>query len=470
MEGSTMSHILGKEESTSFEGTTGLGATVRARHGVPADESSSSSALFDDNGLTYPETASFKKKAWLVVFGSFMGLLPSWGVINAGGVIQTHLMENELSNYSMTQVSWLFATYECLSLVSSIFSGSYFDRNGARVPMVVGTIMFCGGFLGMASSTKLWQFILSFSFCCGIGTGILMSPIMGVIAHYFPKKSRATPLACATEGGCFGGFLFPYMLRKSYTTVGYAWSMRIVAIVSFLCLCVSCVLVKERSFAERKPMSRTELVHYYLTDSFDLKALIYDYNYLFNVIGCVFTESSVMTSTTYFTLICTKSGFSEGDSYIFFSIIYAMSIPCRFIAGRLADKKVGSYNMIIISLVLCGVANLVIWAPFQTSRAAMYIYCVVYGIVFAGAMSLIPGCCSQIIKAENFGARYATMYSITGFVMLATLPGGSAIIGPGTDFGRNIAFIAYAAALGFVAAAAYMVTRVRMVGWKKCKF
>ncbi|GMF21126.1 unnamed protein product [[Candida] boidinii] len=171
----------------------------------------------EEDPITYPEGG---KEANLVVLGAFFALLPSWGIANSTGVIQTYIAENQLSEEPTSTISWIFSIYLFLMLSSCVLSGTYFDRNGAKLPLFLGSIMLVGGVLGMGNSTKVYQFILSFSILCGFGSGILMSPVVGAISHYF-KKNRATANGIATNGGSVGGVIFPLMLRKLYTQVGF---------------------------------------------------------------------------------------------------------------------------------------------------------------------------------------------------------------------------------------------------------
>ncbi|GMF91862.1 unnamed protein product [[Candida] boidinii] len=49
----------------------------------------------EEDPITYPEGG---KEANLVVLGAFLALLPSWGIANSTGVIQTYIAENQLSD------------------------------------------------------------------------------------------------------------------------------------------------------------------------------------------------------------------------------------------------------------------------------------------------------------------------------------------------------------------------------------
>lgn len=411
-----------------------------------------------------------KKKCWLVVFGSFMGLVPTWGLANSIGVLQTHILENELKGTDTTTVSWIFSIFLCLSMIASIFSGTYFDRNGSRLPIFVGTCLVVGSMFSVANCTKTWQFILAFGVCLGLGCGILGAPLIGAVPHYFPRNQRATALAVAGNGGCCGGLLIPLMLRTSYRTIGYAWSMRALGIISLICLSTAFFLVKERELVEKKPMSRLQVVKLYLTSSFDLNALFHDRKYLFNALGCVFSESTIVVASGYYSFICVKSGFSQSESFLFVTLMNAFAIPSRWISGIVADRWFGPYNVIIVLLCMTSVVEFVIWLPFKSSPVAIYLFSILYGITYGGIMSLIPSCCSQVVKAEKFGARYATQYAICGGTILGLMSTGSGIIGSGHNDVRNSAFVVYVALMGLIGALCYTITRTMCVGFRLKKF
>lgn len=161
-------------------------------------------SFIQDDGLFYPEGGF---AAWLVIFGCFCGFIPVFGMLNTIGVMENFIERNQLSSTSSSTVGWIFSIFSFVNFASCIFSGTYFDRNGAKGPLIVGSVLHVGGLFGMANSTELWQFILSFSIVTGLGNGILMSPLISVPSHYFLVK-RGTATAIATTGGSIGGVIF----------------------------------------------------------------------------------------------------------------------------------------------------------------------------------------------------------------------------------------------------------------------
>ncbi|KAL3231657.1 hypothetical protein RNJ44_00192 [Nakaseomyces bracarensis] len=122
-----------------------------------------------DNDKEFPDGGL---RAWSVVFGSFMGLIPVFGVINSLGAIESYISTHQLVNVSSSTTSWIFSIYLTMSFLTCIFAGGYFDRNGSMDLMIVGTCFYVGGIFGMADCKEIYQFILSFSILCGTGTGI----------------------------------------------------------------------------------------------------------------------------------------------------------------------------------------------------------------------------------------------------------------------------------------------------------
>lgn len=172
--------------------------------------------MFDED-KEFPEGGL---KAYSVVFGSFMGLIPVFGLINSIGAIESYISKNQLASVGSSTVSWIFSIYLSIGSFSCVLASGYFDRNGNKRLLMIGTILYVGRIFALADCKALWQFILAFSVLTGLGTGILMIPLVSVIATCFNRK-RTMATNVATAGGSVGGIFMPLMLRKLYTQVGF---------------------------------------------------------------------------------------------------------------------------------------------------------------------------------------------------------------------------------------------------------
>ncbi|CAI4823792.1 ALI_HP2_G0051070.mRNA.1.CDS.1 [Saccharomyces cerevisiae] len=444
-------------------------------------ENTSSTHDSDKEEDSNEEIESFPEggfKAWVVTFGCFLGLIACFGLLNSTGVIENHLQDNQLSSESVSTIGWLFSLFLFVCFASCIISGTYFDRNGFRTIMIVGTVFHVAGLFATANSTKYWHFILSFAIVCGFGNGIVLSPLVSVPAHYFFKR-RGTALAMATIGGSVGGVVFPIMLRSFFSmksdtdpTYGFVWGIRTLGFLDLALLTLSIILVKERlpHVIENSKDGESRwryILRVYILQCFDAKAFL-DMKYLFCVLGTVFGELSINSALTYYGSYATSHGISANDAYTLIMIINVCGIPGRWVPGYLSDKF-GRFNVAIATLLTLFIVMFVGWLPFGTNLTNMYVISALYGFCSGSVFSLLPVCCGQISKTEEFGKRYSTMYFVVAFGTLVGIPITGAIISNKTtaDYQHYIIFCGLAT---FVSAVCYIISRAYCVGFKWVRF
>jgi MFS family permease len=91
----------------------------------------------ENHADTYPEGGL---EAWGVVFGSFCCLLCVFGVIDSAAVFELHFSENQLSDHSHTQISWIFSLYLFTVYFLGTLAGPVFDVYGHHLLVLVGGI------------------------------------------------------------------------------------------------------------------------------------------------------------------------------------------------------------------------------------------------------------------------------------------------------------------------------------------
>ncbi|CDK24950.1 unnamed protein product [Kuraishia capsulata CBS 1993] len=422
---------------------------------------------FPDGGL----------KAWLVVGGSFFGLVADFGLINSMGAIQAYVSAHQLSNVSSSTSAWIFSIFTFFSYVGGIFSGILFDEIGAKVPLIAGSTLFFVGLFCTANCTSVYQFVLAFGVVAGLGAALCMAPLVGVISHWF-KRKRATAVGMATLGGSIGGIIFPILLNSLYTSLGFVWAIRILSFVILACLSLSILLVKER-LSERRHMSPTSTslreisfkqvlatISTYLRNAVDFKAL-QDRRYALCVVGVAFGELSLICGLTYFASYAIRIGASTSVANMMIVIVNAVGIAGRYVPGLLADRY-GVFN--VMSLMLIGVflSDIVLWYGIGRTVNSLYAYTVFYGFFSGSVLSISPVCCSAISPTRDFGKRYATMYLLAGFIFLVGVPVAGAIIGD-ESIHRYEYFILYTSILALIGASAFVCARLAISRtlWKK---
>nr|QFR37088.1 MFS transporter [Cyberlindnera americana] len=418
-----------------------------------------------EDEIEYPEGGF---RAYLTVFGSFMGLIPAFGLLNAVGSIEAYVSSHQLSNVSTSTVSWIFSIYTFVTFCSQIFSGAFFDRNGSFKPMLIGTIAFCGGLMITANSKTVFQFIMGFGLITGFGNGMLAAPLVGVVSHYFNEK-RGIATSIATAGGSIGGITMSIMLKELFTAVGFQWSLRILSFFSLFCCLMALTFAKERFRQDNEPIKGwRSFIKVYFVDIVDFSSFK-DLRFLLCSLGCAFAETSLVITGIYFPSYAIKRGFNEGVAYILVTIINSTGVLGRYIPAYFADKYLGRFNVCIVTISICAILLLTLWLPFGEHLKVLYTFAALFGFFSGSILSLTPVCIGQISRTEEFGKRYATMYVVVSMLMLSGIPAAGGIIGNG-NIQRYNWFIVYVSVLFGLGSLGYFGSRYISVGTKLIKF
>lgn len=403
-------------------------------------------------------------KAWSVVVGSFVGLMTVFGVMDTMASIQLYITDHQLKGVDLGKVSWIFSLYMFTNLSMGIISGPIFDIYGVKFVLIPGMILNCGGLYATAYCTKLWQFILAFGICTGIGSGIVLTPLVGVISHWF-LKNRAIANGVSACGSVSGIF-FPVMLRSLYPSIGYSDSMVIVASMCVFFSIVSFLLVEDRCEV-------FEQEHEKGLDKFDRLKLILknmlnfnnfrELKYLYLVIGMFFNEFSIIIIITYIATYGRARGLSDSSTYLIVTVMNASGILGKIIPSYGADRF-GRFNAMFITIVVMLLSQFVIWLPYY-NEGAFYAFAAIYCVVFSAAYTLTPVLIAQISNTREFGQRYATAYFIVAFGNLICMPVASQFINVETIENYNHLII-FSGCTSAIALIFFTLSRYMLVGWK----
>ncbi|GMM36422.1 Mch5 protein [Saccharomycopsis crataegensis] len=426
-------------------------------------DNESSTGLSSD--IDFPEGGM---KAWCAVLGSFLGLTNCFGCINSTSAIETYIARNQLNDVSASVVGWIFSIYMCVALLCGILTGDLFDRKGPRLPIFFGGVTSFIGIFITGNCSEIYQFILAFGIVAGLGNALQFSSLVGIIGHYFNKR-RGIAIGIATIGGSVGGAIFPIMLRKLYSSLGFAWAMRIFAFVLLFLDIGAFLLITPRFPPKKNPTSNEKLSKKlvgFFKKTLDIDAFK-DPRFLFCVLAVTFSEVFLVTSMTYYGSYALFRGNSEDTSYLLITIMNASGIIARAIAGYLSDK-IGKFNLMTVMIFFSSVFCLIIWLPFGHLTGGLYAFSVAYGIASAAVLSLTPLCVSQISRVEDFGKKYSTCYFVVAIGTLVGIPISGAFIGANPTVKDYNNFIIFVSVLGFTGVVFWIVSRWFAVKHKFC--
>jgi MFS family permease len=354
----------------------------------------------DPYGNTYPEGG---RDAWLVVFGSFMGLFGSLGLVNAIGSFQSYLATHQLRDYSEGSVGWIFGVYAFLTFFCGVQIGPVFDAKGPRLLILAGSILVVVAMIAVGFCSQYWHFMLVLGIVNGVGTSLIFTPAIAAVGHFFYER-RGLATGMAATGGSLGGIVFPLMLESLLPKIGFAWATRAVALVCLVLVTTACILVRSR--LPPKPASKENMLP-------DFR-IFRDPAFALTTAGIFFIEWALFVPLTYISSYALDHGFSLAFSYQILAILNVGSFFGRWIPGYFADI-IGRFNGIILTVLLCLLCTACLWLPAGSSTALLVIYALLFGFASGSNISLTPVCVGQLCKTENYGRYYATAYTIVSF-------------------------------------------------------
>ncbi|KAL7753173.1 hypothetical protein RI367_001627 [Sorochytrium milnesiophthora] len=357
------------------------------------------------------------KRAWLVVLGSALISFSSFGVINSFGEFQYFYKRDYLADYSNSAISIIGSLQISLLYVCGLFAGNVFDMTGVKYLYPIGgfgTVLSLV-LLSFTQPGQYFQQLLVQGIMLGLAVGCGFYPALSIVSHYFSKR-RALAMGLVAAGSSVGGVCFPVLIHQAIPSIGFAWTVRIVALLCGVCYGVAFLLARTR--LPPKP-------------AVPLRRLIdfggyTDRRYLAYAVGGFLINMVMYLPYYYIQHFAELHGVSDSVAGYLLSVINGASFFGRIIAGLLGDRY-GRANILCPFTILCGVLCFVLWMP-ATGAVAMIAFCALYGFFSGGFISVFPACVAQISPPESIGTRIGTFFGVISFATLLGPPIGGAFL------------------------------------------
>ena len=120
-----------------------------------------------------------------------------------------------------------------------------FDRWGPRWLLLSGSVAWVASLFIMAQCETYWQFMLVFGIVAGVANALLTTTGVAVVAHWFEAK-RGQANGVVFIGSSLGGITIPLIMRLLLERFGWAWAMRVLALVIMVLMLIGNVLIRGR--------------------------------------------------------------------------------------------------------------------------------------------------------------------------------------------------------------------------------
>ncbi|KAK2026312.1 major facilitator superfamily transporter [Colletotrichum zoysiae] len=387
-------------------------------------------------------------RAWMVVLGTFLAVMNTWGVANSFGVFQPYF--TTLFSRSPSDVSWIGSFEVFLLFFVGTFTGRWTDMGYFRALFVAGFSLVVLGMLAASFCTTYWQFFLAQGICLGIGNGCLFCPCMAVTSTYFAKR-RSLAFGITAAGAVVGGVAFPSMVRQLLPQIGLGWTIRSIALIQLVTLIVAGLLMKTRI----PPRRAAPLVEW---------AAFKESEYSFYAVGAFMCFWGTYFAFHYLAAFARDiMGLSYTESLDLLLVLNGVGAIGRIIPAQIGDV-IGTINIFAPMALMTGTI-MYCWASVHTTTG-LYVWSVFYGISVGGVQSLFPSVLSSLTTdPQKQGTRMGMVFTVVSFASLTGSPIAGAIVD--AMGGRYVGAQAFAGScmiLGMIFVLSARVCKTRKMG------
>ncbi|EGO19309.1 hypothetical protein SERLADRAFT_364080 [Serpula lacrymans var. lacrymans S7.9] len=357
-------------------------------------------------------------QAWLSVFGCFLVYFCTLGLINAFGEFNVFYTDDYLSNYSPTLITMIGALQVFVLYFLGAWVGPIFDAYGPRylIPASGLVMVFALCMLSITQPHRIWQQYLTEAILLNGGAAFSFYPSMAVIGHWF-KRRAAFALGFVVAGSGVSGIVFPIMINKLLPKIGFAWTVRVCALIVFVCYTIATFTIKTCRSSKPLPNSLFKVLDF---------GAFRDLRFTTFAIGAWFSTFSVFNPYFYIAEYSTAMNGPSSISAYLLAIICALSIFGRILPGLVADKW-GRFNTMTAFTAISGILVLALWYT-SISRTNEIVFSVLYGFASGPFFTLLAGCVAAITPIEKIGARIGILFAFLSTGALAGSPIGGIFV------------------------------------------
>ncbi|KAJ5592202.1 hypothetical protein N7537_009106 [Penicillium hordei] len=331
-------------------------------------------------------------QAWLTTAGAACTFFAALGFANSFGIFEEYYLSHQLKHEPADKIAWIGSLSAFLQFVTAAVGGPLFDRYGAWV-IRPAAILYVFSLMMTSLCEKYWQFMLAQGVLLGVSMGLLQFPSMAAVMQYFDKNIAAA-LGIAVAGSSIGGVVIPIALSKmlNSTSLGFSWSVRIIAFVVTPLLVFSCLTVKARL-----PPRKT---------SFYIPSAFTKVDFCLLVSAMFFMFFGLFTPLFYIPTYAVSRGMDATLASYLLAILNAASTFGRVIPGVLADRF-GRLNVLTLGGTITGI--IIFCMNKAESNPALIVYSIAFGFWSGTIISGASATLSILIPDPRESGTYLGM-------------------------------------------------------------
>ncbi|KAI9178807.1 hypothetical protein H9P43_005472 [Blastocladiella emersonii ATCC 22665] len=366
--------------------------------------------------------------AWCQVAVSFLTYFAVFSNLNSFGLFTAQYKTVDFPSASLSSISLIGAFMPMALAAAGPFTGRLAESWGFRNALALGAVI-AGASLVLASfATEVWHLMLTQGLLYGAAGSLGINTGLALIAQWWVER-RSTAVGIAVAGSGVGGLIYVNMIQAIMPSIGFAWTLRVLAAINFVLFALGAVLARPRITSSvttkvtrtpagaQQPQQQQQQQQQQEHSMPKLNlALFREPRFLLLYFGLAFNTFGFLVPPFLLpTYVAQATPHSAALGSALLTVFNATSIVGRVSMGYLADR-LGNVTSLGLSLVGSGVSILTTWLFGGDSQAWLVVFAGLYGFMSGGYLSITPSCVAQL-----FGV--ATLASTMGLISTSNILG-----------------------------------------------
>jgi MFS family permease len=288
--------------------------------------------------------------------------------------------------------------------IAGIFAGMVADRFGAFKVIIVGTLLYALGLVGMALSPTGLLFTLTTGVLIGAAqAGTTYAVIYGVIGRNISADKRSWAMGVTAAAGSFGQFLMVPTEGFLISNLGWQQALLVLAVAVLLIMPLA-IGLRESSFTGGQAVKREQTIRQALREAFKYPS------FQLLMAGYFVCGFQVVFIGVHMPSYLKDKGLSPQVAGYALALIGLFNIFGTYIAGSLGQRMPKKNILAVIYFARAIIIAVFIAAPL--SPMSVYIFASLMGLLW---LSTVP--VTNAAVAQIFGIQHLSMLS--GFVFFS---------------------------------------------------
>jgi len=287
--------------------------------------------------------------------------------------------------------------------------GRLADKLGLVVPVMLGAVLLCAGYVLAAFTTSIWQFAL-LSGVIGLGSAAGFAPLISDLSHWF-RKRRALAVSFAASGSYLAGAVWPLIVEHFQSVYGWRATYEGIGLFALVSM-VPLGLALRRRIAHTA-MAEAEVATTAARNDLGISAGALQTILVIAGFSCCMAMSMPQVHLVAY---CGDLGYGVAIGTQIISLMLGLGVVSRLASGVMADK-IGAGPMLLIGSAMQACALLLYL--FFNSLSSLWVISGLFGLFQGGIVPMYAVIIRQYLPPREAGTRISLVLTSTVMGMAA---------------------------------------------------